>query len=134
MSQVQIRSTITTALATWAATKSIPIAREGQSFTPPANNGTFLELLVIPANTFTRSTDAESKRFLGEVMINIWVKAGVGTGQAEALAEEIAALFPVVPKNYLPVSVEQTPSIKRSIVTDNGYRVTPVCFSYRAEY
>lgn len=136
MSQVIIRSIITQALATWAAAKTIPIpiVREGQAFTPPANNGTFIELLVIPADTFTAAVSGIRRRFLGEVICNVYVKDGSGTGVAEALAEEIAQLFPVVPKTYLPVSVETWPSIKRATSDDSGYRITPVCFSYRAEY
>ncbi len=133
---VEIRSKITIALASWAAAKSpaIPVCREGMAFTKPTNFGTFIELNIIPADTFTASVDGTRKRYLGEVICNIWVKDGIGTGLAETLAEEIAALFPVVPKSYLPVSVEQTPSVKRAILDGSGYRVVPVCFSYRAEY
>lgn len=136
MSQVAIRSIITTALATWAAAKPvpIPIARENQAFTPPVNNGTFITLTIHPTDTLTATLDGTRRRFLGEVVCNIWVKDGVGTGQAEALAEEIAHLFTPVPKTMLPVSIENWPSIKPSLLDDSGYRVTPVCFAYRAEY
>lgn len=137
MSQVTIRSIITTALVAWANAKAtpIPVAREGQAFTKPANNGTFIELHVIPANTIVATVSGTRKRYLGEVICNIWVKDGMGSGAAEALAEEIATLFPVVPKStYSPVSIETIPSIKRSIVEESGMRVTPVVFSYRAEF
>lgn len=136
MSQVAIRSKITTALATWAASKSpaLTIARENQPFTKPANYGTFVELVVIPADTFTSTLDGTGRRFLGEVIINIWTKDGQGTAIAESLAEEIALLFPVVPKNLLPVSVETWPTLKRSMQVDEGYRVSTVCFNYRAEF
>lgn len=136
MSQVAIRSKVTTALAAWAAAKSpaLTIARENQPFTKPINYGTFLELTVIPADTFTSTLDGTGRRFLGEVIINVWTNDGIGTGVAEALAEEIAQLFPRVPLNYLPVVIESWPTLKRSIMMDEGYRVSTVCFNYRAEY
>ncbi|MGZ8888052.1 MAG: phage tail terminator-like protein [Halobacteriota archaeon] len=134
MSQKAIRSIITKALVAWATPKNIPISREGQAFTKPTNNGTFIELHIIPANTIVASLDGTRKSFRGDVTCNIWVKDNTGTSEAEELAEEIAVLFPVVPKIYLPVSVEDTPSIKRPIPDESGYRITPVCFSYRAEY
>jgi len=134
MSQKTIRSIITTALVTWATAKNIPLARENTAFTKPANFGTFLELNIIPADTFLSNLEGTGRRFLGEVIINIWHDDGVGTGGAETLAEELCTLFPVVPKSYLPVSVETIPSVKRSLISDDGYRVTPVCFYYRAEF
>jgi hypothetical protein len=134
MSIVTIRSTITKALVAWAALKGIPVVRERQPFSKPEDNGTFIELVIIPGKTILASIDGERKRYPGDVICNIWVKDGEGTGEAEKLAEEIAALFPVVPKNYLPVSIEDTPSILRPIPDPSGYYITPVTFSYRAEF
>lgn len=136
MSQAAIRSKITTALAVWANAKSptLPIARENQPFTKPINYGTFIELVIIPADTFTSTLDGTGRRFLGEVIINIWFQDGKGTAIGETLAEEIAQLFPRVPLNHLPVVVESWPTLKKSIQADEGYRVSTVCFFYRAEY
>ena len=135
MSQVQIRSIITTALATWATARNIPLplARENTAFTKPANFGTFLELNIIPADTVTASVSGTRKRYLGEVIINIWTDDGIGTGAAEAIADGLVALFPVFPKTLDPLSIETFPSVKRSLLSDDGYRVTPVCFMYRME-
>lgn len=136
MSQITIRSKIVTALAAWAAAKTpaIPIVREGLAFTPPANNGTYVEVYVLPANTLVAAVDGTRKRYMGDVVCNIYCKDNMGTAESEGLAEEIANLFPVFPKNFLPVSVESVPSIKRATPQSNGYRVTPVTFSYRAEF
>ena len=135
MSQVIIRSKITTALVAWAGSKSpaIQVARENQAFTKPANSGTFVELVIVPANTFTSTLDGTGRRFLGEVIINIWVKDGIGAGLTETLAEELAQLFPRVPLNYLPLVIESWPTLKRSVIVDEGYRVSTVCFNYRFE-
>jgi hypothetical protein len=136
MSQTIIRSKITTILANWAAAHSpvIQIVREGQSFPKPDIPTAFIQLFVIPADTLAHSTDARGKRYLGDVHCNIWSPQSEGAGNAEAIAEEIAALFPIVPKTLLPVSIETFPSIKTPIVDDSGYRITPVCFSYRAQF
>lgn len=133
MSIVTIRSTITKALAEWATIKGIPLAREHQPFKKPANHGTFVELNIIPAKTILASIDAERKRYVGDVIINIWVKDGEGTGVAEKLAEELAELFSVWPKRQMPVSVEDVPSIRRSLTDGSGYMVLPVTFPYRLE-
>lgn len=136
MSQTIIRSKITTALVAWADAHNpqISIVREGQSFRKPDDHEIFIELFVIPADTVAKTTDALSKTYVGDVHCNIWSPQSQGAGAAEAVAEEIAALFPIVPKTLLPVSVETFPSIKKPIVDDSGYRITPVCFSYRAQF
>ncbi len=135
MSQQAIRAKFMVALAAYAAAHNpiLTIAREGLPFTKPSNYDTFLEAFLTPADTANPTTDAARKRYFGEFTINIWTKDTSGPGVAEIIAEEIAALFPVVPKSYLPVSVENTPSIKRAIL-DSGWRITPVCINYRAEY
>lgn len=132
MSIVTVRSTITKALASWAIDKGIPLARERQPFTKPANNGTFVELTIIPAKTILASIDGQRKRYVGDVIINIWTKDGQGTGEAEKLAEELAELFSVVPKKQMPVSVETVPCVRRPI-SDAGYMILPLTFSYRME-
>lgn len=132
MSIVTIRSIITKALDSWAIDKGIPIARERMPFTKPDNNGTFVELNIIPAKTIIASIDGQRKRYVGDVIINIWCKDGQGTGLAEKLAEELVEVFCVVPKSLLPVSIEDVPSIRRPLA-DGGYMVLPLTFSYRLE-
>lgn len=133
MSQVAIRSTITTALVTWATAKNITVAREGMPFDKSADHSTFISLDIIPDETQVATLDASRKRYLGNVFINIYVQDGVGTGDAEGLADELVSLFPVYPKNYLPLSIETVPSVKRSMLDESGWRITPVVFSYRLE-
>lgn len=131
MSQVIIRGILTTALASWGNAKGIPIAREGQGFQKP--DGAFIELFVIPSKTKTVTLDGTRKRYLGDVILNIWVKDGEGTGEAEGLADELVNLFPVFPKIYDPLSIETIPSVSRSVLDESGYRITPITFSYRLE-
>ena len=135
MSQITIRAKFMNALKAFAAAHNpvLTIAREGVGFTKPDGNS-FLEATLIPSDPIAPTTDGVRKRYFGEFQINVWTVDNVGTGVAEAIAEEIAALFPVVPKTYLPVSVEQPPSIKKAIDDVPGWIVIPVCIPYRAEF
>jgi hypothetical protein len=108
------------------------IAREGQPFNKPADNATFLEPFLIPADTRVATLDGSRRRFWGDFQINIWTEDSIGAGAAEVIAEEIAQLFPVFPKTFDPVSIEAPASVKRAIV-ENGWRITPVMISYRME-
>ena len=135
MSMTIIRSTLMTALAAYAAAHSpvLTIARENQAFTKPTNGASFLEPFFISANTTTPVLDGSRRRFWGDFQINIWTKEGMGAGAGEVIAEEIYQLFPVVPKSYLPVSIEGPVQIKRSITDVAGWRVTPILIPYRME-
>lgn len=130
-----IRSTFMTALSAYAAAHNpvLTISRENTAFVKPANNATFLEAFLIPANTTLPTLAADTRRFWGDFQVNIWTKDGIGAGTGEVIAEEIAQLFPVVPKNYLPVSVEGPANIRRSLTDTSGWRVTPVLIPYRME-
>lgn len=130
-----IRSTFMTALSAYAAAHNpvLTVAREGVAFTKPTNGATFLEAFIIPANTTLANLAADKRRFWGDFQINIWTKDGIGAGTAETIAEELAQLFPTVPKNYLPVSVEGPANIRRSVTDTSGWRVTPVTIPYRME-
>ena len=130
-----IRATFMQALSTYAAAHNpvLTIAREGMSFTKPANNSTFLEAFLVPANTVLPTLAGSRRRFWGDFQVNIWTKEGIGAGAGEAIAEEISKLFPTVPKNYLPVSVEGPANIRRSLTDTSGWRVTPLLIPYRME-
>ena len=121
MSLSVIRSALVGRLATWAAAQATPllIAREGVPF-PPApltdKPSLFLEALIIPADTVAWSVRATDFRYLGTFQINVWSSDSVGPGRAEAIVESLVALFPIVPKTLLPVSIESVPSAHMSIV------------------
>ena len=123
------------ALSNYAVAHSpvLTIAREGLPFTKPADYGTFLEAILIPATTNTVTVSGVRQRFLGTFQINVWVKDNAGPGEAETIAGELAALFTVVPKTLLPVSVETPLTAHRAILDGSGYRILPCDFSYRME-
>lgn len=136
MSIKTIRSKFMLALAAYATSHNppLPLAREGESFTKPVDGSSWLEAYIVPSNTTNRTVDGLTKTYWGEFVINVWVEENNGAGLGEVIAEELSNLFPVFPKNYLPVTIEQTASVKRAIEDVAGWRIIPVCIPYRAEF
>ena len=134
MSMSIIRATLMQALAAYATacTPPLQIARENVSFQKPPS-GAFLEAFFIPANTLTPNVAADRRRFTGTFQVNVWTSEGIGVGLSETIGEEIAQLFPVWPKTYLPLSIETPASIKQEMSDISGWRVTPITFTYRFE-
>lgn len=131
MSDSVVRSYFETKLKTFADAQSpiIPISFEGVPFTP--TDVPYLEIFIIPAKTSNPTVDGKRKRLKGIVQINVWIKDGKGTRQGTTISQQIIDLFPIVPKGA--VSVEETPSIHKTITDISGWRITPVDMPYRYE-
>ena len=126
-----VRSFFETRLKTFADANNIPIAFQGVGFTKPAS-GQWLEAIVIPNMSYQREITADAAKVstVGIYQVNVWVKSGTGLGSAEALAQSIVALFPVVPKGT--VSIEIPGHVGRALSPDNsGWIAIPVTFGYR---
>lgn len=136
MSQTLIRSKLIKTVSDYAAAKvpALTVARENTAFTKPANQATFLEVTLSPANTQNPNVASDTRRFYGDLMINVWVKEGSGAGVAEAIAEELSQIFTVFPCQQLPVYITSHLDIKRAVSDPSGYRVTALCVSYRADF
>lgn len=130
MSTAIVRAALETRLATWASTQSLPIAYQNVGFTKP--NGPWLEAILIPNLTMNKEITGTRKTMLGFFQVNVWTPQGQGTGQAEAIAQGIVDLFPMVPK-FGSVSIESTPSVERTHPDEDGWAVTPVLITYRYE-
>ena len=127
-----IRSELETRLATYAATHNpiIPIAWEGLPFTPPTS-GVFLQPIMLRSNRVSPSVDASSVRVRGDFQVNVVVRDGVGSALADTIAEEVMALYPIIPK-IGTVSVEQPPQ-KSSAILLLDKRIIAVTVNYRQE-
>jgi hypothetical protein len=128
-----VRAYFETTLNTWAASQSpvIPISFENKPFIKPSA-GNFIECFLLPAATVARTAKGDKLREVGIFQINIWAPNGEGSNSAQALADSIAVLFPLVPKNGA-VSIEKPPSIERAIYDTSGWYVVPLIIHYRHE-
>jgi len=126
-----VRAYFESALNTWASSQSIPVSFENVPFTKPSS-GTYIECFLLPAATIARTAKGDKTREVGIFQINVWIPSGEGSGPAQAIADSIAALFPLVPKSGA-VSIEKPPSIERAINDVSGWYVLPVVIHYRHE-
>jgi len=96
MSHKTIRQIYETRLAAWAAAKSpvLRIAYQGVAFTQ-APGETYLAAFLLPAGTYSATLGGDHKAYTGLFQINVVTPAGTGTGKAESIVDELAALFPL---------------------------------------
>lgn len=134
MSIPTIRAVFESRLKTWADAQApvIPVAFQGVGFQKP-DKKPFLECFLMPNVVMNRDVSAAHERHLGYFQVNCWAPSGLGMGQAEALAQSVKALFPVVPKTG-SVSVETPPKIDKALVdSTEAWVIVPVLITYRYE-
>lgn len=135
MSQARIRSAIESRLASWAAARvpALPVAWENVPFTPPA--GAYLRAFLLPASTISRDMKGDHRGYRGVYQVSVVVPSGNGPGAGEAIAKEVADLFPVnlqMTASGLTVQVVSPVSIANAI-PETDRRVVPTSFEYRAQ-
>lgn len=129
-----VRATLESRLAAWAAAQTPPIqvSYENVSFAKPADGSLYLECFLLPNDTMNKYTSGTHSTQYGLFQVNVWSQNGRGMGEAEGVADSIVALYPIVPKFGL-VSVEQTPTVGKSISDEAGWIISPVLIKYRYE-
>jgi hypothetical protein len=133
MSQPLIRSLFESRLKPWAASKSLPIAWQNAAFVTPA--GTFIEAFLLPSTTVSADLAGAHRSYTGTFQISIVAPVGTGMGSVEALAGEIAALFPVqlrLTSGAFAVQIASPASIAAALQASD-YITLPVSFTYRAD-
>jgi len=133
VSQKSIRALIEQRLATWAATKSLPVAWQNVAFTPPA--GTYLRAFLLPAETDSPDLQGVMRTYAGVYQVSIALPEGQGSGAGETLAGEIDALFPLdLRLNDGAVTVQMISPASIGPAIQDGSRYTlPVSFRYRCD-
>lgn len=133
MSQKLIRQLYEQRLATWAATKSLPVAWQNVPFTPPA--GTYLRAFLLPADTDSIDLAGAHRGYAGVFQVNIVAPEGQGSGAADTLADELDELFPNnLPLNSGAFGVQTiTPCSAGPAIQDGTRYAIPVWFRYRAD-
>lgn len=134
MSHLIIRRLLESRLAVWAESKSLPVAYQNMSFTPPAS-GIYLRTFTLPAVTDSTDLPGKNRQYIGLFQVSIVVPADEGVGGGEELIGELASLFPLFEtltqddlKVKIMTPVDQGPEIQG----DTDYTV-PTSFRYRAD-
>lgn len=136
MSHRTIRQIYEASLAVWAAARSpmLRIAYQGASFTP--NDGeTYLAAFMLPAGTNSATLGGDHKAYTGLFQVNVVTPTGSGTGKAEGIVDELAALFPLnarYTKSGLTV-MTLTPVEPGPGVPEGNTWTVAASFEYRAD-
>jgi hypothetical protein len=133
MSQPLIRSLFESRLKPWAASKSLPVAWQNAAFVTPA--GTFIEAFLLPSTTISLDIAKSHRAYTGTFQISIVASVGTGMGAIEALAGEVASLFPAglrLTSSSFAVQIASPASIAAAIQASD-YITLPVSFGYRAD-
>jgi hypothetical protein len=136
MSHKIIRSLFEARLAAWAMTKvpALRISYQNVSFTPAANE-TYLRAFLLPAGTDSNDLAGAHRLYTGVFQITIVTPVGNGSGAAETLADEMAALYPLndqLTKTGFTVQVMTPVEPGPEQQEDTAYAL-PVSFQYRAD-
>ncbi|ROL94162.1 hypothetical protein BK636_02090 [Pseudomonas chlororaphis] len=123
-------------LIVWAKALPVPIkvVVENEAY-EPGNGVTYLRAFTLPGDTASNTLAGDHKLYTGLFQVSIVTPSGKYRGPAGAIADQIAALFPVNERNtkealtvVTMTPVEQGPGIS----SDTTYTV-PVSFMYRAD-
>lgn len=135
MSNRKCRQAIETAINTWnsAKAKPYPIAWENAPFTPP--EAVYLRCHMLPAQTDSNDLKGDHRCYRGVYQISIYAPINQGSGGAEAIADELAALFPNnkrLTAGGLSLQTVSPVSVARGM-QDEGRYILPCSFYYRAD-
>lgn len=131
---MSIRSELEDKLISFASSQStpIPVSVEGKPFRKPAT-GPYLQCYLLSSQTSNATVDAYRQRTYGAFQINVCSPDGVGSKALEALTEQVAALYPVVPKElFTELSIEQPPQTSQAMI-DGAFRYIAITVRYRHE-
>ena len=134
MSHRIIRSLLEARLAAWAKTKNLRVAYQNVSF-DPGDAETYLTTATLPALTDSLTLAGDHREYTGIFQVSVVTPAGKGAGAGEALADELAVLYPLndrLSKDSFTVQVITPVAMARAIPADSTFTV-PTSFTYRAD-
>jgi hypothetical protein len=136
MSHRTIRQIYEARLAAWAAARApvLRIAYEGVTFTPTADE-TYLKAYTMPAGTNSETLGGDHKAYTGVFQVSVVTPSATGTGKAEGIVDELAALFPLngrYTKTGLTV-MALTPVEPGPGIPDGNSWTVAASFQYRAD-
>lgn len=132
MSHARARQAIEIKLMAWATARPIRVANFEQGFEAGPDE-TYLQAFQLPAGTTCRYLGGEAYEYTGVYQVSIVCPAGQPLATAEALVDELTALFRVdseLSRNgfegLVTEPVEQGPTI-----TEPATYTVPTSFTYR---
>ena len=134
MSQKIIRSLFESRLATWAAGQLLPVEYQNVPFDPKGKT-TYLRAYQLPAETSSGDLAGDHRLFTGVFQVSIVAQLAKGTGSASAIADAIAAQFPLnlrLTSGGVTVQII-SPASEGPAVVDPLSLIVPVSFRYRAD-
>jgi len=136
MSHAIIRQLYEARLKAWAAAQmpALRIAYEGVKFVPTTSE-TYLKAYTLPAATDSQDLEGAHRLYLGIFQVSAVTPSGNGPGKAEALADQIAALYPLnmrLTRDAFTVMVITPVEPSPGIAEDATYTVA-ASFQYRAD-
>ncbi len=132
MSQARIRNAFESRLATWAASKALPVV--WQNVGAGNMTGDHLRAFLLPAQTLTSDLAGKHRGYRGVFQVSIFTRPNIGANRAEVLAGELDELFPVALRMLsagLTVQV-MTPMASRPSIVETDWYSVPVDCRYEA--
>lgn len=123
-----------TRLGTLTLSPVMTVAYPGLNFTPPSAG--YLSVQHFPADAFQIELgDTGRNRFIGNLQVSVFKKAGVGLFPAQEAAAAIAAHFKrglVITSGSILIRID-TPPIVTAAIMDDPYVQIPVTIRYLAD-
>lgn len=133
MSFTVIRNLLENKLKAWNANsgKNLPIAFENVPFAKPDITATYLECYIVQTSPMNKTTLCNRITYSGFMQVNICIKKGIGTKQAEDIANLLSQEFSVLPK--LGKLSFETPLCVEGNFTNGDYLTVPTRVFFRYE-
>lgn len=133
MSHTHIAQLLEMRLGEWADSRGIPVAWDNIPENPPGS--LYLQAYAMPATTTTIDLAGNLQVLPGVWQINVIAQAGDGVSEARALAEDVAAQFPVglaLSDGAFTCYISTPPTVYRGVSSNTRYSI-PVSMNYRAD-
>lgn len=131
MIAAEIGAALKAHMAAMSFSPAIPIAWPGRDYEPDGTRFLAVQIEGLPNQ---RVTIGGTSRITGFVAVNVAIPAGKGTGEADGIADAVAAHFPADWRDVLPsatLRITATPSI-RGGYKDGAYWRVPVTIPFEA--
>jgi len=135
MSHRLCRQLLEARLVSWASTKALHVQLQNGATYTPKSGETYLTATLLPALTDSETLSGDHREYTGIFQVSVVTPAGKGAGAGEALADELAALYPLndrLSKGAFIVQIITPMAVARSIQGDTDFTI-PVSLTYRAD-